>query len=499
MDLLNNLATGFSVAMSFQNLALCFLGCLLGTLIGVLPGIGPLPTVAMLLPITFKLDPLGALIMLAGVFYGAQYGGSTTSILMKIPGETSSLITILDGHALARRGRAGTALAIAAIGSLVAGIITTVVIGVAAPALASVALLFHSADYVSVIILGLVGAVVLAQGSILKALATISFGALLGLIGTDITSGEFRMSMGFNSLADGLGFVPVAMGLFGLAEIAHNLEQTQGAGHRTGTVGSLMPSFAELRESFPAMLRGTAIGTAFGIMPGGGPTIASFAAYSLEKKVSKEPHTFGHGALAGVAGPEAANNAAAQACFIPMLSLGIPPNPIMALMIGAMMIHGITPGPEIITKQPTLFWGVVVSMLIGNVMLVILNLPLIGIWVRLLRVPYHLMFPSILVFCCIGTYTVDNSISSVLIMVIFGVIGYVMLKLDCEPTPMMLGFVLAPLIEENFRRALMISDGSPTIFITRPISLGFLLVSIALLATTAFSGMRRRRDEVFKQ
>jgi len=499
MDLIENLGLGLSVALSLQNLALCFIGCLLGTLIGVLPGIGPLPTMAMLLPLTFKLDPTGALIMLAGVFYGAQYGGSTTAILIKLPGETSSLVTAIDGHALAQKGRAGTALAMAAIGSMVAGILATLAIGWAAPALASVALMFQSADYVSVMVLGLVGAVVLAQGSVLKALAAITFGALLGLVGTDITSGEFRLTMGFHSIADGLGFVPIAMGLFGLAEIAHNLEQTKGQGQPAASVGRLMPSWAELLGALPSMLRGTAIGTAFGILPGGGPTIAAFSAYSLEKKIARNPDEFGRGALAGVAAPEAANNAAAQACFIPMLSLGVPPNAIMALMVGAMMIHGITPGPEVIAKQPALFWGMVVSMLIGNVMLVVLNLPLVGIWVRLLRVPYHLLFPAILVFCCIGTYTVDNSVEDVVIMVVFGIIGYLMLKLDCDPTPLMLGYVLAPMLEENFRRAMLVSGGDPSIFVTRPISLGFLLVSAALLAATAFSEVRKRREEVFRE
>src|SRR5829696_6786538 len=499
MDLFANLWLGFSIALSWQNLALCFIGCLMGTLVGVLPGIGPLPTMAMLLPITFRLDPIGALIMLAGVFYGAQYGGSTTAILLRLPGETSSLVTIIDGHALAQKGRAGTALAMAAYGSLVAGILTTIAIGVGAPMLASVALMFQSADYVSVMVLGLVGAVVLAQGSVLKALAAITFGALLGLVGTDVTTGEFRLTMGFHSIADGLGFVPIAMGLFGLAEIAYNLEQGLGGGARTGPVGTLLPSFAELRRTLPSILRGTALGTAFGILPGGGPTISAFAAYSLEKRLSKTPEAFGRGALEGVAGPEAANNAAAQACFIPMLSLGIPPNAIMALMVGAMMIHGITPGPEVIAKQPALFWGMVVSMLIGNLVLVVLNLPLVGVWVRLLGMPYRFLFPTILVFCCIGAYTVDNSIEDVIIMVIFGVIGYIMQKLECEPTPMLLGFVLAPMLEENFRRAMMVSDGSATIFVTRPISLGFLVASAALLLTMAFSGVRERRARAFKE
>src|SRR5215207_3596250 len=492
MDLLGNLALGFSVALSWENLALCLAGCVLGTLVGVLPGIGPLPTMAMVLPITFKLEPTGALIMLAGVFYGAQYGGSTTAILLRLPGETSSLVTALDGFALAQRGRAGIALALAAYGSVVAGVITTILIGIAAPALSAVALLFQSADYVAVMVLGFVGAVVLAQGSVLKALAVITFGALIGLIGTDVTTGEFRLTMGFHSIADGLGFVPIAMGLFGLAEIAYNLEQGLGGSARTGPVGTLLPSLAELRRTLPSILRGTAMGTAFGILPGGGPTISAFAAYSVEKRLSKTPEEFGRGALEGVAAPEAANNAAAQACFIPMLSLGIPPNAIMALMIGAMMIHGITPGPEIIGKQPALFWGMVASMLIGNVILVILNLPLIGFWVRLLGMPYRFLFPTILVFCCIGAYTVDNSIEDVLIMVIFGVIGYVMRKLECEPTPMLLGFVLAPMLEENFRRAMMVSDGSTAIFFTRPISLGFLVASALLLLAMTFSSVRQR-------
>lgn len=499
MDFLSNLQLGLAVALSFDNLLLCLIGCLLGTLIGVLPGIGPLPTMAMLLPITFRLDPTGALIMLAGVFYGAQYGGSTTAILMRLPGETSALVTVLDGHALAQKGRAGIALAMAAYGSVVAGLMSTLVIAFGAPFLASVALMFQSADYVSVMVLGLVAAVVLASGSILKALGAITFGALLGLVGTDITTGEFRLTMGLHSIADGLGFVPIAMGLFGLAEIAHNLEETRGRGQPTSKVGSLLPSIRELLKTLPAILRSTAVGAGFGILPGGGPTIAAFAAYSLEKRVAKNPDEFGKGALEGVAAPEAANNAAAQTCFIPMLSLGIPPNAIMALMIGAMMIHGITPGPEIIVKQPSLFWGMVVSMLIGNIILVILNLPLIGVWVRLLQMPYRFLFPTILVCCCIGTYTVNNSVADVIIMVIFGVIGYIMRKLECEPTPMLLGLVLAPLIEENFRRAMMTSGGDPTIFFTRPISLGFLLISVAMLATMTMSSVRKRRAEVFKE
>jgi len=437
--------------------------------------------------------------MLAGVFYGAQYGGSTTAILVKIPGETSSVVTVLDGHAMAQRGRAGPALAIAAIGSLFAGSVVTLLIAVAGPPLARIALLFQSADYVSVMLLGLISAVVLAHGSVLKAVGMIVLGVLFGLVGTDVTTGEYRMTMGLDVLFDGVGFVPLSMGLFGLAEIAVNLESTGATDLRAKAVTGLWPTLADLRQSFGAMVRGTAVGTAFGILPGGGPTIAAFSAYSLEKKVSRSPERFGKGAIEGVAAPESANNAAAQACFIPMLSLGIPPNALMALMIGAMMIHGITPGPEIISKQPALFWGLIASMWIGNLMLVILNLPLIGIWVKLLQVPYSYLFPSILVLCCIGTFTLNSSTSDVMVMTAFGVIGYAMRKLDCEPAPLLLGLVLGPMLEENFRRAMVLSDGDWSIFVRRPISLGFLLLALGLLIAVALPNIRRGREEAFRE
>jgi putative tricarboxylic transport membrane protein len=498
-DILGNLGMGFGVALTLQNLALCFFGCLVGTMIGVLPGIGPLSTMAMLLPITYKLDPIGALIMLAGVFYGAQYGGSTTAILVKIPGEASSVITVVDGHAMARQGRAGIALSIAALGSLFAGVFTTLLIAAAAPPLAKIALLFHSADYVSVMLLGLVSAVVLAHGSVLKAILMILLGILFGLVGTDVSTGEYRYTLGLDLLFDGIGFVPISMGLFGLAEIIGNLEERKAGATATASVNRLWPSWDDFRRSLGAMVRGTAVGTAFGILPGGGPTISAFTAYSLEKKISRTPERFGKGAIEGVAAPESANNAAAQACFIPMLSLGIPPNALMALMIGAMMIHGIQPGPEIISKQPGLFWGVIASMLIGNIMLVVLNLPLIGIWVRLLRVPYGYLFPAIIVFCCIGTFTVSMSTGDVLIMTAFGVLGYIFRKLDCEPAPLLLGLVLGPMLEENFRRALVLADGDFSIFVTRPISLGFLLAALALLVAVTLPGIRRSREEAFKE
>jgi len=498
-DILSNIAMGFGIALTWQNIGLCLFGCVIGTIIGVLPGIGPLTTMAMILPVTFWLSPVGALIMLSGVFYGAQYGGSTTAILVKIPGETSSVVTVLDGHAMAQRGRAGPALAIAAIGSLFAGSVVTLLIAVAGPPLASIALLFQSADYVSVMLLGLVSAVVLAHGSVLKAVGMIVLGVLLGLVGTDVSTGEYRMTMGLDVLFDGIGFVPLSMGLFGLAEIAVNLESAGAGGIEAKPVTGLWPTLGDLKASLGAMVRGTAVGTAFGILPGGGPTIAAFSAYSLEKKVSRSPQRFGKGAIEGVAAPESANNAAAQACFIPMLSLGIPPNALMALMIGAMMVHGITPGPEIISKQPALFWGLIASMWIGNLMLVILNLPLIGIWVKLLQVPYSYLFPSIIILCCIGTFTLNSSTADVMVMTVFGVIGYALRKLDCEPAPLLLGLVLGPMLEEYFRRAMVLSDGDWSIFVRRPISLGFLLLALALLLAVALPNIRRGRDEAFRE
>jgi len=493
------MALGFSVALTWQNLALCLAGCVLGTAIGVLPGIGPLTTMAMILPVTFWLPPVGALIMLSGVFYGAQYGGSTTAILVKIPGETSSVITVLDGHAMAQRGRAGPALAIAALASLLAGSAATLLIAVGGPPLARVALLFQSADYVAVMLLGLVSAVVLAHGSVLKAVGMIVLGVLLGLVGTDISTGEYRLTMGLDVLYDGIGFVPLSMGLFGLAEIMVNLEAAGRSGLAAKPVSGLLPGLADLARAFPAMLRGTLVGAGFGILPGGGPTIAAFSAYSLEKKVSRSPERFGQGAIEGVAAPEAANNAAAQSSFIPMLSLGIPPNALMALMVGAMMVHGIAPGPEIISKQPQLFWGLIASMWIGNLMLVILNLPLIGLWVRLLRVPYRHLFPTILVLCCIGTYALNASTADVLVMTAFGVIGYAFRKLDCEPAPLLLGLVLGPMLEENFRRAMVLSGGDWSVFVRRPISLGFLVLAALLLIAVALPNIRRRREEAFRE
>ena len=493
--LIANIGLGFSVALSPLNLALCLIGCLLGTLIGVLPGIGPSATVAMLMPLTFHLPPVGALIMLAGVFYGSQYGGSTTAILVNLPGESSSVVTTLDGHAMARNGRAGAALAVAALASLFAGTVTTLVIAAAGPPVAKLALLFQSPDYVAVMVLGLVAAVVLAQGSLAKALAMIALGVFLGLVGTDVTTGMQRYTLGVNALFDGIGFVPVAMGLFGLAEIMLNLEATQGQGRVVRPADRLWSSREDFKLATPAAARGTAMGVALGILPGSTTDIPAYAAYSLEKKLSREPEKFGHGMVQGVAAPEAANNASAQAGFIPMLSLGIPPNAIMAMMIGAMMIHGIAPGPQIIDKQPALFWGLVASMWLGNALLVVLNLPLIWVWVRLLTIPYRVLFPAIIIFCCIGCYSLKNNLSDVVIMAIFGVIGYGLRKMRFEPAPLLLGFILGPMLEENFRRAMLISEGDLSVFVTRPISAGFLAVSAALLMMVLVPSMRRARGE----
>lgn len=492
--LLSNVALGFQVAFTPGNLALCLAGCVLGTLIGVLPGIGPSATVAMLMPITFYLSPVGALIMLAGVFYGSQYGGSTTAILVNLPGESSSVVTTLDGHAMAREGRAGAALAVAALASLLAGTITTLVIAAAGPPIARLALLFQSPDYVAVMVLGLVAAMVLAQGSLRKAMAMIVLGIFLGLVGTDVTTGMQRYTLGIDALFDGIGFVPLAMGLFGIAEIALNLEATSGHGRVTKPVDRLWPSRDDFRRSARPAIRGTALGIGLGILPGSTTDIPAYAAYSLEKKISREPSRFGKGAVEGVAAPEAANNAAAQAGFIPMLSLGIPPNPIMAMMVGAMMIHGIAPGPQIISKQPELFWGLVCSMWIGNAVLVVLNLPLIWLWVRLLTIPYRILFPAIVVFCCIGCYSLKNNIADVIIMAVFGVVGYFLRKLRCEPAPLLLGFILGPMLEENFRRSMLVSGGELSVFVTRPISAAFLAVSLGLLIAVSLTGLKRRKE-----
>jgi TctA family transporter len=498
MELLGNLALGFSTAATLDNLLYCLIGVVLGTLVGVLPGIGPLATIAMLLPATYKMsDPTTALIMLAGIYYGAQYGGSTTAILVNLPGESSSVVTTLDGYQMARRGRAGPALATAALGSFFAGTIATFMLAAFAPPLAEVAFKFGPAEYFSLMVLGLIGAVVLAHGSVLKALAMVVFGLLLGMIGTDVNSGVARFSFDVPELSDGIEFVAVAMGMFGFAEIILNLEQREKREVFTSKVTNLFPKWEDIKAAFPAFVRGTAIGSLLGILPGGGAVLASFSAYAIEKKISKHPEEFGKGAIQGVAGPEAANNAGAQMSFIPMLTLGIPTNPVMALMVAAMMIHNIQPGPQVMSSNPKLFWGLIVSMWIGNMLLVILNLPLIGLWVKLLSVPYKFLYPAILVFCCIGAYSINNNVFDVFMTIPFAILGYVFKKLDCEPAPMLLGFVLGKLMEEYLRRAMTISRGDPTVFFTRPLSATLLALAAILLIIVFLPAIAKKRQEAF--
>src|SRR5689334_3906481 len=493
MDFLNNLILGFGVALTPANLAFAFLGAMVGTLIGVLPGIGPIATIAMLLPLTFHLEPVSGLIMLAGIFYGAQYGGSTTAILVNLPGETSSVVTCIDGHQMARQGRAGAALAVAALGSFFAGCVSTTLIATFAPPLAKVGQSFGAPEYFSLMVLGLVAAVVLAHGSLLKAIAMIILGLLFGLVGTDGQTAAQRFTFDITQLSEGIDFAVLAIGLFGVGEVISNL--TRGAEDRSvmsQKITRLWPTREDFALAWPAVLRGTGLGSILGVLPGGGATLSSFAAYVLEKKIARDPSRFGRGAVEGVAGPESANNAGAQTSFIPMLTLGIPGNAVMALMIGAMTIHGIQPGPQV-------FWGMVASMWIGNLMLLVINLPLIGIWVQLLKVPYRFLYLSILLFCAIGVYTIGNSTFSVLIAAFFGVAGYIFMRLECEPAPMILGFVLGPLMEDNLRRAMRISGGDPMIFLNRPISLGLLIAAAILLLIVALPAIRRGRDEAFQE
>jgi putative tricarboxylic transport membrane protein len=498
-QLVDNLALGFSTALSLKNIGLCFLGCLVGTLIGVLPGVGPIATIAMLLPVTFGIDPTGALIMLAGIYYGAQYGGSTTAILVNIPGEATSVVTTLDGHQMARQGRAGVALGMAAIGSFFAGSVATLVIAALGEPLTKLALLFGPAEYFSLMVMGLVFAVVLARGSLPKAIAMIVLGLLLSTIGTDLETGQERLTFGLIQLSDGIDFAVLAMGIFGFAEIIRNLENPETRDVVRGKIGRLLPNKQDFKQAWRPILRGTGLGAVLGILPGNGAVLGPFASYTLEKKIAKDPSRFGRGAIEGVAGPEAANNAGAQTAFIPLLTLGIPPNAVMALMVGAMTIHGIIPGPQVVTKNPQLFWGMIASMWVGNLMLLIINLPLVGLWVRLLKVPYSLLFPAILLFCCIGIYSINNSTSDVLFTALFGLIGYALLKFGFEPAPLLLGFVLGRLMEEKLRQALILSRGSFATFVDRPVSAGLLAVAAIMLVIALLPAIRKGRDEVFTE
>ena len=498
-DLFSNLYLGLSVAASLQNLFWCLVGALVGTAIGVLPGVGPVATMALLLPVTYYLPAEGALIMLAGIYYGAQYGGSTTAILVNLPGESSSVITCLDGYAMARQGRAGPALAIAAIGSFFAGCVATLLIAIAAPPLTRLAQQFGPADYCSLMLLGLVTAIVMAHGSVIKAIGMVFLGLLLGIVGTDVNTGNLRFAFGIDILFDGINFVPIAMGVFGLNEIMANLTNPERRDLLSSKVSGLMPTMADLKESAGAILRGTGLGSILGILPGGGAVLASFAAYTLEKRISKTPEKFGTGMIQGVAAPESANNAAAQTSFIPMLTLGIPSNAVMAMMLGGMMIHGIIPGPQVMVEKPGLFWGMIVSMWIGNLMLIVINLPLVGIWVKMLMVPYRLLSIAILFFCCIGVYSLNNSAEEVLLIAFFGVVGYAFVKLDCEPAPMLLGFILGPMMETYLRRAMLLSRGDPMVFVERPLSLAFLVLAGLLLLLLVLPTLRKAREAAFQE
>lgn len=498
-DVFDKLALGMGVALTPMNLLFVFVGALLGTLIGVLPGIGPVATLAMLIPITYYLEPTTAIIMLAGIYYGAQYGGSTTAILVNMPGESSSVVTCLDGYQMARQGRAGSALAIAAIGSLFAGVVATFLIAFAGPTLADVALSFGPAEYFSLMVFGLVAAIILAHGSVLRAFGMMVLGLALGIVGTDVNTGAQRLAFGIPSLVDGIDFVSFAIGLFAVPEILRNLENPEGRSVLAQKISRLWPTRQEFRQATPAIMRGTVVGSTLGVLPGGGALLSSFAAYMTEKRVAKDPSRFGKGAIEGVAGPESANNAGAQTSFIPLLTMGIPSNVVMALLAGALTIQGIQPGPEIITKQPELFWGLIASMLVGNVMLLVINLPMIGVWVKLLKIPYRLLYPSVLLFCCVGVYTVNNNTFDLVQLVAFSVLGMILWRLDCEPAPMVLAFLLGPLMEENLRRALLLSRGDPATFIERPISLGLLLCAAVLLIMVLMPFVRRKREVAFAE
>ena len=499
MEILHNLGLGLETAFTLTNLAYCLIGVFVGTAVGVLPGLGPVATIAMLLPATFGLPPVSALIMLSGIYYGAQYGGSTTAILVNLPGESSSVVTAIDGYQMARQGNAGKALATAALGSFFAGTVATILLALFAPPLADLALKFGPAEYFALMVLGLVASVVLASGSLLNAIGMVILGLLLGLVGTDVNSGLARYTFDMPELADGVNFVIVAMGMFGIGEIIRNLEHDESRSLMMKKVSGLMLTKEDFKRIAAPVLRGTFIGSALGILPGGGAMLASFASYSIEKKISKNSAQFGKGAIEGVAAPEAANNAGAQTSFIPMLTLGIPSNPVMALMIGAMIIQGIQPGPAVMTEQPALFWGLIVSMWIGNLFLVVLNLPMIGLWVKMIMVPYHRLYPAILMFCAIGVFSLNNNEFDVYLMALFGLFGYICAKLGAEPAPMLLGFIIGPMMEEYLRRALLLSHSDPMVFVTRPISATMLALAAAAMIVVLLPSLRKKREEAFHE
>jgi putative tricarboxylic transport membrane protein len=496
MDLLQNLALGFGVALQPVNLLYCFIGVFIGTLVGVLPGIGPVAAMSLLLPVTFTATPEAGIIMLAGIYYGSMYGGSTTAILVNIPGEAASVVTCLDGHQMARQGRAGVALGIAAIGSFIAGTLAVVGLMLVAPTLARFAVRFGPAEYFSLMVLGLSILTYLSHGSLLKAMIMACIGLVLGLVGLDSVTAVARLTFNQMELIDGVGLVPIVMGLFGVAEILVNLEQKLTRQLFAERIKGLLPSRRDWGESAWPLARGSVLGFVLGILPGGGAVIASFLSYAMEKRLSKTPEAFGKGAIAGVAAPEAANNAAAGSGFIPLMTLGIPPNVVMALLLGAFIVHGLQPGPLLMVQKPDLFWGIVASMYIGNIMLLIMNLPLIGLWVQVLKVPYRILFPLILLFCVIGVYSISGAIFDIYVMIAFGVLGYLMRKLGYEPAPLVLAFVLGPMMEVNLRRSLILSDGSFSIFMEKPISLACLVLALALLASAILPALRARREKI---
>jgi TctA family transporter len=497
MDLFGDLALGFQAALQPENLLYAFIGVALGTAVGVLPGIGPTATIALLLPITFTLEPLSSLIMLAGIYYGAQYGGSTTAILINLPGESSAAVTAIDGHEMALKGRAGAALATAALGSFFAGTVATLLLALFAPPLARAALQFGPAEYFSLVVLGLIASIALARGSTLKALAMIFLGLLLGTVGEDLYSGVPRFTFGVRDLYSGIDFVSLAVGLFGVAEILRNLESERTRKVIVKAVSGLWPTREDFRRMAAPIVRGTAIGSLLGVLPGGGHILASFSAYSVEKRLSKRKSEFGHGAIEGVAAPESANNAAAQTSFIPLLTLGLPAHPVMALLVGAFIIQGIVPGPNVINQRPELFWGLIASMWVGNLFLVLLNLPLIGLWVKMLTIPYRVLFPAIIAFAAVGTFSLNQNPWDVFMIAVFGIVGYLLVKFGAEPAPLLLGFVLGPLLESNMRRALIISRGDPIIFVERPISAVLLGIAALAIVLAVVPSIRRRRDAVF--
>ncbi|PKN67905.1 MAG: transporter [Deltaproteobacteria bacterium HGW-Deltaproteobacteria-15] len=491
--MVHELLYGFGVALQLPNLLACFIGVLVGTLIGVLPGIGPVGAMSILLPITFGLSPVAAIIMLAGIYYGSMYGGSTTSILVNIPGEAASVVTCLDGYQMARKGRAGPALGIAAFGSFIAGTIGLLGLMLMANPLASFAVRFGPAEYFSLMCLGLSVLLYLTHGSILKGLVMAGAGLFLSLIGQDIVTGKVRFTFGFFGLQDGVGLVPMVMGLFGISEVLLNLEQPAERTVLSTKIRHLLPSREDWAAAAKPIGRGSLLGFFLGILPGGGAVISSFVSYALEKRFSRHPERFGEGAIEGVAGPEAANNAASSGAFIPLFSLGIPANVVMALLLGALMIHGLRPGPLMITERPEIFWGTVASMYVGNVLLLILNLPLIGLWVRILKIPYRILFPLILLFCLIGVYTINGNVFDIFVMILFGIVGYGLRKAEYEPAPLVLAFVLGPMLEQNLRQALILSDGSARVFFTHPISAACLSISLFLVISGILPEIRRRR------